>query len=150
MMHSKAPAPQYKMLVRRRIAKNPALELKLQQMSLKLAPLVRVDTGDPHPDFPATVLSFWLLTDDQLEALAHAYHQGTPGPWSALYPCPITWDSSLPIEEKRRKIGKFIGLRGCETPIKIQTEEQIAEDARKASLAAEEDIWRRKGYSWRR
>jgi hypothetical protein len=50
----------------------------------------------------------------------------------------------MPLEEKRRKIGRFIGLRGCESPIRVRTEEEIMEDARRARLAEEDEMWRRK------
>ncbi|PHH60329.1 hypothetical protein CDD81_1855 [Ophiocordyceps australis] len=93
----------------------PSLAHKLQQMALPLSPLVQLTTGAVHPHFPQTVLHFWLLTDAQLESLARFYHQHhcTRGPWSAHYPCPVSWRSDLPLEEKRRRMGRFIGLRGC-------------------------------------
>lgn len=43
-------------------------------------------------------------------------------------------------------MGKFIGLRGCETPVWYKTEEEIAEEARQARIAAEEEMWRGKEY----
>lgn len=52
----------------------------------------------------------------------------------------------MPLEEKRRRIGRFIGLRGCETPIRVKTEDEIMEEARRARIAEEEDVWRRKLY----
>lgn len=134
--------------IQRRIAKNPELRHKLDQMALSLSPLVQITTGAVHPSFPRTVLQFWLLTDQQLEDLAHFYHQRTPSVLSDHYPCPITWSSDLPLEEKRRKIGKFIGLRGCESPIWLKTEEEIAEEARLARIAQEEEMWRRKTHPW--
>jgi hypothetical protein len=85
-------------------------------MALNLCPLVQLTTGQVHPSFPRTVLQYWLLTDTQLDELAHFYHQRTPCPLKFQYPCPITWHPDLPLEEKRRKMGKFIGLRGCESP----------------------------------
>lgn len=96
----------------RRADRNEALEAKLRQMSLPLAPLVQLTSGQVHPSFPPTLLNFWLLTDAQLDEIAHFYHQRTPCQWTRHYPCPITWEEGLGIEEKRRKIGKFIGLRG--------------------------------------
>lgn len=96
----------------RRADRNEALEAKLRQMSLPLAPLVQLTSGQIHPSFPPTLLNFWLLTDAQLDEIAHFYHQRTPCQWTRHYPCPITWQEGLGIEEKRRKIGKFIGLRG--------------------------------------
>lgn len=95
----------------RRAARNQAFQEKMRQMRLPLAPLVQMSTGAVHPAFPATLLNFWLLTEAQLDDLARFYHQRTPSPWSGQYPCPITWQSGLTLEEKRRKIGKFIGLR---------------------------------------
>lgn len=129
--------------------KNPNFVAKLEQMKLTLCPLVRLDNGTIHPAFPSSVLQYWLLTDDQCEAIAHFYHQRSPSPWSAHYPCPITWDSSLPLEQKRRKIGRFMGLQGCDSPIRLKTEEDITEDARRARYAEEEAIWRGKGSLFR-
>ncbi|XDG06554.1 hypothetical protein ABKA04_006169 [Annulohypoxylon sp. FPYF3050] len=130
----------------RRAAKNAAFAEKLRQMALPLAPLVQLTTGEIHPSFPGTLLNFWLLTDAQLEELAHFYHQRTPCRWTFHYPCPIAWNSDMPLEEKRRRIGRFIGLRGCETPIRVKTEDEIMEEARRARIAEEEDVWRRKLY----
>lgn len=108
-----------------RLASKSQFVEKLRQMSLPLAPLVQMTTGQIHPYFPKTLLGFWLLTDDQLDALALFYHQRTHGcPWKYQYPCPITWSASLSTEEKRRKIGKFIGLRGCDTPIETSVAER--------------------------
>ncbi|CAJ0546278.1 uncharacterized protein FTOL_10194 [Fusarium torulosum] len=147
MMRGEIPSRHRQAFGQRRLAKNPSLQRKLEQMALPLAPLVQLTTGAVHPSFPTTVLNFWLLTDEQLESLAHFYHQRTPNPWTNQYPCPVNWRSDLPLEEKRRKMGKFIGLRGCESPILLKTEEEILAEARKARLAAEEDLWRRKHFS---
>ncbi|KAF7558537.1 hypothetical protein G7046_g5622 [Stylonectria norvegica] len=148
MMRGEIPSRHRQSFAQRRLARNPSLARKLEQMALPLAPLVQLTTGAVHPDFPTTVLNFWLLTDAQLEALAWFYHQKVPCPWTAQYPCPITWSSDLPLEEKRRKMGKFIGLRGCESPILLKTEEEILLEARQARMAADEEMWRRKLYPW--
>lgn len=152
MMHREiAPQqqPQYESFIQRRLARNPDLAYKLHQMALPLSPLVQLTTGAVHPDFPRTVLQFWLLTDAQLEGLAHFYHQRTPSPWSTQYPCPVVWRSDVSLEEKRRKMGKFIGLRGCDSPSWFKTEGEIAEEARLASVASvQEDVWRRKLHPW--
>lgn len=121
----------------KRIQNNPALTEKIKQMAIPLAPLVRLTTGDIHPAFPPTLLNFWLLTSEQLEELAHFYHQRTPSIWSAGYPCPVIWGRNLTLEEKRRKIGRFIGLRGCESP--VRTEARIVEEMRGRTLQDEED-----------
>ncbi|OAA64849.1 beta-xylosidase [Cordyceps fumosorosea ARSEF 2679] len=140
------------------LARNPALAHKLHQMALPLSPLVQLTTGAVHPDFPTNVLQFWLLTDSQLEALASFYHQtvtpsGQPSPWAAQYPCPVRWRSDAPLECKRRRMGRFIGLRGCESPVVeapvppaafFKTEDDIAREARLARLAADDEALRRK------
>jgi len=77
------------MLGERRAAHSEAFRQKLQQMALPLAPLVQLTTGEVHPAFPGTLLNFWLLTDAQLEELAHFYHQRTPCRYTFHYPCPI-------------------------------------------------------------
>ena len=124
-----------------------AFQQKLDQMRLTLAPLVQLTSGEIHSAFPSTLLSFWLLTDQQLEQLASFYHQRTPCPWTSRYPCPVSWPrEGLSVEDKRRKIGRFIGLRGCESPVVrayLKTEEEIAEDARRARLAEEEEVRRK-------
>lgn len=144
------------------ISRNPALAHKIKQMALPLSPLVQLTTGNVHPDFPATVLHFWLLTDAQLESLASFYHQAKPCPWTTQYPCPIRWKSDATLEEKRRRMGRFIGLRGCEAPVAapapvmmhqqqtLKTEEEIAREARQAALAADEEALRRKTGPWYR
>jgi hypothetical protein len=136
-------------LMKRRMARKPELKRKLRDMSIQLSPLVQITTGLVHPSFPRKMIQFWLLTDRELEDMAHFYHQRTPSAWSSQYPCPITWNSNLSLEEKRRKLGKFIGLRGCETPKWLKTEEDIAEEARLARIAEEEEMWKRKSYTGR-
>jgi hypothetical protein len=94
-------------------------------MALPLAPLVRLTTGEVHPVFPSTLLNFWLLTSEQCDELAHFYHQRTPSVYTTHYPCPVVWRPDATLEEKRRRIGRFIGLRGCESPVRVFTEEEI-------------------------
>lgn len=107
-------------LAARRMARRPALEAKLLHMSQTLHPLVNNETGITHRHFPLTIFQFWLLTDEQLDGLASFYHQRTPSRWSKHYPCPISWPRiGLTLEDKRRKFGRFIGLRGCETPRRL-------------------------------
>lgn len=50
----------------------------------------------------------------------------------------------MTLEEKRRKIGRFIGLSGCESPVRIKSQQEIMEEARQARFAEEQDMWRRK------
>ncbi|KAK3488774.1 uncharacterized protein B0T23DRAFT_383852 [Neurospora hispaniola] len=108
-------------LTTRRSLLSPTFASKLRQLALPLAPLVQLTSGTVHPEFPQTLLNFWLLTDDQLDRLASFYHQRTPCQWTAHYPCPVSWPAGMGIEEKRRRIGRFIGLRGCESPLPTVT-----------------------------
>jgi hypothetical protein len=135
-------SPRKASLLSIRAQRNPALQAKISQMALPLVPLVRLTTGDIHPYFPTTLLNFWLLTSDQLDELAHFYHQRTPSIWSARYPCPVVWGRGLTLEEKRRKIGRFIGLSGCGSPVK--TEDQILVEVRRRRDQQEEEMWNRK------
>ncbi|KAK4144717.1 uncharacterized protein C8A04DRAFT_11331 [Dichotomopilus funicola] len=122
---------------------NPLFQSKLAQLAFPLAPLVQLTTGAIHPSFPRTMLAFWLLTPSQLDSLAEFYHQRYPSRWTNQYPCPITWPEGMGLLEKRRRMGRFIGLRGCEVPwggeleeevmaMMGQSEEEIAEEARRA------------------
>ena len=62
----------------------------------------------PCPHGSLSSGSAWDETE--LDALAKFYHQSTPGPWTKHYPCPVEWPNGLTLEEKRRKIGQFIGV----------------------------------------
>ncbi|EGZ77814.1 hypothetical protein NEUTE2DRAFT_49059 [Neurospora tetrasperma FGSC 2509] len=112
---------------------SPTFASKLRQLALPLAPLVQLTSGTVHPEFPQTLLNFWLLTDDQLDRLASFYHQRTPCQWTAHYPCPVSWPAGMGIEEKRRRIGRFIGLRGCESPLPTGTSLGLDVDMRQMS-----------------
>ncbi len=129
-----------------RKVQNPALEAKIANLALRLVPLVRFTTGQVHPSFPKTLLHYHLLTDAELEGLAHFYHQRTPSMYTEFYPKPMNWKQGLSIAEKRRKFGKFCGLRGCDSPVKTEEEMQkeIWEAARRARESEEEEMWRRK------
>jgi hypothetical protein len=116
---------------------NPALKRKIAQLRMKLQPLypVHLPGGPPHTAFPQTVLHFWVLTETEIENCLRYYRQITPDWSTCTYPCPLVWDKKFlarpdppqPTIEgqltdverlaiKRRMLGKFIGLRGCETP----------------------------------
>ena len=139
-----------RMLSLRLKKKHPYFEAKLQQMAIKLQPLVSLTVGGPHPDFPCTLLNYWLLTSSQLDELAHFYHQRTPSIYTYRYPCPVTWRVDATLEEKRRRIGRFIGLRGCESPNPIGlSEEEVREEVRRARERSEEEEMfarKRRGY----
>lgn len=136
-------------LITRRLEANPALASKIEQMAIPLKALVSMTNGEPHPAFPHTLLNYWLLTSEQLDELAHFYHQRTPSYWTMRYPCPVYWDVKASIEEKRRRIGRFIGLRGCESPLREITEEDIRREVQEARYRDEEEEifgWKRRGY----
>lgn len=159
--------------------RNDTLSKKIETLQLRLAPLVPLPTGPPHPAFPKTLMAFHLLTEEELDSIAHYYHQSTPGPWTQHYPANMNWDKDFlanpkpttskarrhsrqlsadentwlealmktvedlqaptvlasqhemansrnpyaglsekeRIRIKRRKVGKFIGLVGMETPV---------------------------------
>ena len=75
--------------------RNSALAKKIATLQLRLAPLVPLPSGSPHPAFPKNLMAFHLLTEDQLDAIAHYYHQSTPGPWSNHYPASMNWDKDF-------------------------------------------------------
>jgi hypothetical protein len=62
------------------------------------------------------MLHYWLLSESDLDNLARFYHQVTPSIWTDQYPEKMRWRADLTLNEKRREWGKFIGLRGCESP----------------------------------
>ncbi|KAL8972194.1 MAG: hypothetical protein Q9183_000677 [Haloplaca sp. 2 TL-2023] len=114
---------------------------KLNHLSTPLAPLLSVTSGTSHPAFPTTLLHYHLLTSEQLDDLAHHYHQRTPSEYSLFYPLPVVGRWSVPpsgsaqqqqqqegtrevgIEDKRRRFGRFVGLRGCESPVGVGSSE---------------------------
>ncbi|PYI06183.1 hypothetical protein BO78DRAFT_386997 [Aspergillus sclerotiicarbonarius CBS 121057] len=96
----------------------------LHHLQTKLHPLISSTTGHQHPDFPSSLLTYHLLTSTQLDSLARHFHQIHP-PVRPTYWYPITippWvgtsnEGKVDLETKRRRFGRFIGLRGCESPI---------------------------------
>lgn len=92
-----------------------------------------------------TLLQYHLLTHEQLDSLARWYHQVEPAvdetfmypawipAWTSLYPNVggggvaanvilensgrnASVETEVDLETKRRRWGRFIGLRGCESP----------------------------------
>ncbi|RWQ96376.1 hypothetical protein C8Q69DRAFT_242834 [Paecilomyces variotii] len=103
---------------------HPAFFHAVKHLSSPLAPLVSITTGLPHRDFPRTLLAYHLLTSDQLDDIARHYHQvWPPMPETFGYPIRVpAWvgtgrEYELDIETKRRRLGRFMGLRGCESPV---------------------------------
>ncbi|KAF2468247.1 uncharacterized protein BDR25DRAFT_335621 [Lindgomyces ingoldianus] len=116
--------------------RNPELAVKISQMRLTIAPIVHVLTGQPHPEFPSTMLGLFLLTEDQLDAMARYYSQLAPDAHTFSYPQYMDWskpflskpkpgdteDESCRLSDyerlkiKMRMFARFIGMRGAETP----------------------------------
>jgi hypothetical protein len=88
---------------------NAALTQKIATLQLELAPLVPLPTGPPHPAFPKTLLAFHLLTEDELDSIAHHYHQSTPGPWTQHYPALMNWDKDFLARNNTDSTGKGKG-----------------------------------------
>ncbi|KIW66477.1 hypothetical protein PV04_05810 [Phialophora macrospora] len=118
-----------------------------------LVPLISVATGLPHPQFPTTLLQYHLLTHDQLDSLARWYHQVEPAVQETFhYPaCIPAWTSlhdedgqaDVDLETKRRRWGRFIGLRGCESPGTETDEHGNPIETREELAARMEREWRR-------
>lgn len=91
---------------------------------MPLDPLVSSGLGQQHPDFPATILAFYLLTSTQLDNLARHFHQIWP-PVDATSQYPVqmaAWigtsqEHETSLYTKRLRFGLFIGLRGCGMPL---------------------------------
>ncbi|KAK5124146.1 hypothetical protein LTR85_001849 [Meristemomyces frigidus] len=192
--------------------RNSVLAKKIATLRLKLAPLVPLPSGPPHPSFPKTLMAFHLLSEDELDSIAHYYHQSTPGPWSNHYPANMNWDKEFLAREaaqnsprihsrrlsqeeneflsdlmktvedlqhpmvpsqpegqesgngrnqyaglsdkdririKRRKVGKFIGLLGMETPAeeiagRIQASLERAIERSREDLRRNEEVMLRR------
>lgn len=95
-----------------------ALHDKLRDLSFPLSPLVQITTGYIHPAFPRMVLNYYLLTSDELDSLMEFYHQKGNSEHMLKYPLPVGWEEDMDLEQKRTRFGRFIGLRGCEGPVR--------------------------------
>ncbi|RVX74407.1 hypothetical protein B0A52_01533 [Exophiala mesophila] len=106
-------------------------QYSVDHLRAPLVPLISVTNGLAHPDFPKSLLQYHLLTHEQLDSLACWYHQVFPPVRETFqYPAWVPAWTSLPcapgvagpnldavdLETKRRRWGRFIGLRGCESP----------------------------------
>ncbi|KAF1351147.1 hypothetical protein BDV97DRAFT_351205 [Delphinella strobiligena] len=86
-----------------RTRKNSELEARIANLQLRLAPLVPLPVGEPHPAFPRTLLAYHLLTEEELDSIAHHYHQSTPSIWSSHYPASMDWDKEWFNASKERR-----------------------------------------------
>ncbi|KAI4173096.1 MAG: hypothetical protein LQ343_003206 [Gyalolechia ehrenbergii] len=137
---------------------------KLTHLATPLAPLLSITSGTTHPSFPSTILNYHLLTEEQLNDLAHHYHQRTPNQWSLCYPLPIVgrWHAGsgptisqqgqvhgeANLEDKRRRFGRFMGLRGCESPVDGDGEEGREREQRAMELWVAGEMRRREERAW--
>jgi hypothetical protein len=119
---------------------------------------VHLETGLPAPGFPATLLSFFLLTEPQLDSMATYYSQTpqTHDPHlSNQYPATMDWahqflDTSEELPEdcrlsalerlkvKMRMFARFVGMRGAQTPM-WEYERQVQILGNKARWAVREE-----------
>jgi hypothetical protein len=92
-------------------------EETLHYMATPLSPIINMESGLPHLEFPRNHLAFHLLTSDQLDRLARHYHQVWPLlPATLTYPFEIrAWvgapdEANIDIATKRQRFGHFIGM----------------------------------------
>jgi len=98
--------------------KNKALAQKLATLRLPLAPLVPLPSGSPHSSFPRTLLAYHLLTEEELDSIAHHYHQSTPGFWTNQYPENMNWDKGFLNASKVTSASEAAqGLRRVSLPV---------------------------------
>ncbi|KAE9968161.1 hypothetical protein EG328_007722 [Venturia inaequalis] len=147
---------------------NPDLKRKIEDMRIVLCPIRRLPHGEVHPSLPRMVLKYWLLTEDEIDSIARFYHQtDRSNEWFHQYPGTMNWDSKwlkrpdgtesprelkqLPTDEerlsmKRRRVGRFIGLRGCQTPsFEVAKRLEWLEGRLERALERERDGFCRKG-----
>lgn len=107
---------------------NAALTKKIATLQLELAPLVPLPSGPPHPAFPKTLLAFHLLTEDELDSIAHHYHQSTPGPWTQHYPALMNWDKDFLARRGSDSDGKRKG-KASAADVDAALEADVPEEA---------------------
>jgi len=109
---------------------NAALTKKIATLQLELAPLVPLPSGPPHPSFPKTLLAFHLLTEDELDSIAHHYHQSTPGPWTQHYPALMNWDKDFLARRGSDSNGNGKGKgKASAADVDAALEEDVPEEA---------------------
>ena len=72
------------------MSKKQQLATRIAHLQLKLQPLVPLPTGDPHPDFPRTILAYHLLTEADRQSNKHGkiYPGGNGGTFTGFHPDP--------------------------------------------------------------
>lgn len=96
----------------------------IYRLQSRLIPLKSSYSGEIPSQFPLNLLAYYLLTSSQLDELAREFHQiWPPVEHTSWYPTQIApWigtpqEATVDLETKRRRFGRFIGLRGCESPV---------------------------------
>lgn len=147
---------------------NTAFTQAIVHLETPLVPLISVTSGLPHPSFPTSILQYHLLTHETLDELARFYHQVYPPvPETYRYPARIpAWVAAeagresvllekIDLETKRRRWGRFVGLRGCETPVEGREDRQAMEERmdrewrRALEKVRDEERLREKGWRGR-
>ena len=115
----------------------PVMSAVLSHLATPLVPLISVTSGEPHSSFPRSLLQYNLLTHTQLDDLALHYHQTNP-PCRNTFRYPVAvpgWVDAdgnsvgdADLDTKRRRWGRFVGLRGCESPLQSPGERQRLEE----------------------
>ena len=142
----------------------PTLSPVITRMNFPLAALHPLPQGLPHPRFPSSILSYHLLTEEECDSLAKYYHQWVNSPciWTRGYPTTMDWDHEFfehvgqtrgpqaKLDIKRRKIGRFIGLRGCDTPVEeVDERNKWYEKRDRMAVKSLGDVLGRRGWgSW--
>lgn len=111
----------------KRVKGNPELETKISHLQLDLHPLVPLPAGDPHPAFPATLLAYHLLTEQELDDIAHYYHQSTPSIWTHQYPACMNWDKEWLNASKQRRRSSIVSLSRRQCVTQAQAPEAVNE-----------------------
>ncbi|KAF2199646.1 hypothetical protein GQ43DRAFT_375743, partial [Delitschia confertaspora ATCC 74209] len=121
---------------------------------------------------PWFLLQLFLLTEDQLDRMAHYYHQSTPNHYTYKYPVTMGWDPDFlekpksreeggegefrlndleRLQIKMRKFAKFIGMRGAETPMwEAERQIQVLVCRVKSVTQEEEEMRERKHFGMSR
>ena len=138
----------------------------VEHLRAPLVPLISVSNGLSHPHFPTSLLQYHLLTHGQLDSLARWYHQVTPPveetfqypawipAWTSIHPshaAAVNGEAAVDVdlETKRRRWGRFIGLRGCDTPT-VEMEDGVPVQSEEATRERPDELARRMEREWRR
>ncbi|KAJ6015430.1 hypothetical protein N7540_010021 [Penicillium herquei] len=110
------------------IPPHPDFTRLIEIFSQPLHPLRSCTSNQAPANFPKTVFAWQVLTNEQLDDLARFFHQTSPPTLETRnYPLPIDkpWigpkaDPFVTVETKRLRFGRFIGLKGCESPLELR------------------------------